>query len=105
MAESIVCHLGSGRDDFLVQLKMGKMSNKLLIEECLFMVMNYARWIYDRGKVFDILKEYFYFAVTSKFDVDTITSCELVFDVWIFISIMRLPGCITPDTNGDENQL
>ncbi|XP_026402495.1 uncharacterized protein LOC113298035 isoform X5 [Papaver somniferum] len=77
LPESIACHLGSDKDDFLVLHKTSKMSYKLLIDECLFMDMNFARWIYDRGKVFDVLKEYFSFAVTYRIGIDTMTSCEV----------------------------
>lgn len=78
MPMSIACKLGRGRDAFLVQLKMGKPNNKLLLGKCLFMVINSAPMIYDRGKLFDFLKGYFSLAETYKIGVDTTIFCELV---------------------------
>ncbi|XP_026445320.1 uncharacterized protein LOC113345880 [Papaver somniferum] len=67
-----------GSEDFLVQLKKVKLHNKLLIDKYLFMVINSAPFIYDRGKLFYVLKGYFSLAETYKIGFDTTTFCELV---------------------------
>ncbi|KAI3864338.1 hypothetical protein MKX03_026911 [Papaver bracteatum] len=54
--------------------QQGKVSYKFIVDECLFININSVYWIYDRGKVLDSSKEYFYFSDAYEFCVDTNTS-------------------------------
>ncbi|XP_026447388.1 uncharacterized protein LOC113347914 isoform X1 [Papaver somniferum] len=62
--------------DFLLQLKMSKMSYKLIVDEGLLVTIKSVRRIYDRGKMFDSVKGCTFSASAYESCANTITSWE-----------------------------
>ncbi|KAI3871925.1 hypothetical protein MKW92_015410, partial [Papaver armeniacum] len=96
ITESIACYLRSGRDDFFLQLRQGKMLIAMLpidivcLEIKLFFnhthhtrmsscrCFKYAAIVFDCGKGFQLVKGLFSFIFESKDYLDAITSCVIV---------------------------
>ncbi|XP_026447299.1 uncharacterized protein LOC113347835 [Papaver somniferum] len=55
MPKSVTWSLSCSVDYFLLQIKRGMVSPMLIIDEGLFIVKNFARWIYDCGRVLSFI--------------------------------------------------
>lgn len=55
MPETEAVNLSGVGVDFFLQLKMGKVSYKLQVNECLFFLFNSAHRVFDRGKGFQLI--------------------------------------------------
>ncbi|RZC80362.1 hypothetical protein C5167_042934, partial [Papaver somniferum] len=68
----------TGGNDFILLLTTAQISYKFIVNECLFLIIKFARWIYDRGKLLGN-QGYFTFTTSYKCCVVTITYGVTVF--------------------------
>ncbi|XP_026422162.1 uncharacterized protein LOC113318242 isoform X1 [Papaver somniferum] len=72
------CMIYTGGNDFILLLTTAQISYKFIVNECLFLIIKFARWIYDRGKLLGN-QGYFTFTTSYKCCVVTITYGVTVF--------------------------